>query len=201
MAIRVAVAGGCLLGAEMMAASLHQEDGLDVVIVVTGYDELVEAVARTDAKVALIDPERIDGDCTTAVTEVRKARPTCEVALSVDAPTAGFVDRVLRAGVLSVVPKSAGLRRLIESVRGVASGQVVIDPRLVPGAVSRGNPLTAREVDVLRLTASGASVKEMAGELHLSTGRIRNLASAAIKKLGARNRYDAMRIADGQGWL
>lgn len=184
-----------------MAASLHQEDGLDVVIVVTGYDELVEAVARTDAKVALIDPERIDGDCTTAVTEVRKARPTCEVALSVDAPTAGFVDRVLRAGVLSVVPKSAGLRRLIESVRGVASGQVVIDPRLVPGAVSRGNPLTAREVDVLRLTASGASVKEMAGELHLSTGRIRNLASAAIKKLGARNRYDAMRIADGQGWL
>ncbi|WNM34713.1 response regulator transcription factor [Streptomyces sp. Li-HN-5-11] len=184
-----------------MAESLNREEDFDVVARVSGYHRLIEVVERTDAEVALIDPERIDGDCLTTAGELRKVRPQCRVVLTVDAPTRTFVDRALRAGVLSIVPKSAGLRRLIESVRGVASGQVIMDPRLLSAAGAEGGPLTDREADVLRLTASGASVKEMAEELYLSAGTIRNLASAAIKKLDARNRYDAVRIATERCWI
>ncbi len=54
---------------------------------------------------------------------------------------------------------------------------------------------------MLRLTAGGATVKEIAGELYLASGTVRNLTSAAIKKLGGRNRFDAARIAVEQGWL
>lgn len=201
MASRVVIVGRSLLTVELMAESLNREEGLDVVTVVSEYHKLIEAVERTDAEVALIDPDRVDGDCVTAAVEIHKARPACGVALTVDAPTRAFVDRALRAGVLSIVPKSAGLRRLIESVRGVASGQVIMDPRLLPAAGGQGGPLTDREADVLRLTASGASVKEMTGELYLSAGTIRNLASAAIKKLDARNRYDAVRIASERCWI
>ncbi|MEU6551616.1 response regulator transcription factor [Streptomyces sp. NPDC046915] len=198
---RVAITGRSLLMVEMMAESLNREGDIDVVACVSGYHKLIEAVERTDADVALMDPDRMDGDCLTTTGELRKIRPLCGVVLTVETPTRTFVDRALRAGVLSIVPKSAGLRRLIESVRGAASGQVVMDPRLLSAAGAEGGPLTDREADVLRLTASGASVKEMAEELYLSTGTIRNLASAAIKKLDARNRYDAVRIATERCWI
>ncbi|WP_344388021.1 response regulator transcription factor [Streptomyces vastus] len=201
MASRIAIAGSALLTAELMAASLSREEGLEVVTVVSNYHKLVEVVERKEADVTLIDPDRVHGDCVAVACEIRKARPACGVALVVDAPTRTFVDQALRAGVLGIVPKTAGLRRLIDSVRGVASGQVVMDPQLLSVVGRQDGPLTDREADVLRLTASGASVKEMAGELYLTAGTIRNLASAAIKKLDARNRYDAVRIASERCWI
>ncbi|MFI6561171.1 LuxR C-terminal-related transcriptional regulator [Streptomyces sp. NPDC050534] len=202
MAIRVAIAGGALLVAELLAQSLGHERDLEVVSVVSRYHKLVEAVDHSGAQVALIDPDKIDGDWAAATGEIRKTLPTCGVALSVDTATRPLVNRALKAGALSVVPKSAGLRRLVESVRGVASGQLVMDPRLLSNAgAAECGPLTDREADVLRLTASGASVKEMEGQLYLSAGTIRNLASAAIKKLDARNRYDAVRIASERCWI
>lgn len=201
MASRVAVAGKSLLTAELMAESLSRTEDLDVVTVVSNFQKLVEVVERKDADAALIDPDRLHGDCVAAAWEIRKVRPVCGVALIVDAPTRTFVDQALGAGVLSIIPRTAGLRRLIDSVRGVASGQVVMDPQLLSAVGRQGGPLSDREADVLRLTASGASVKEMSGELYLSSGTIRNLASGAIKKLGARNRYDAVRIASEQCWI
>ncbi|CAL9510906.1 LuxR C-terminal-related transcriptional regulator [Streptomyces sp. enrichment culture] len=201
MASRIAVAGKSLLTAELMAESLSRAEDLDVVTVVSNFQKLVEVVERKDADAALIDPERLHGDCMAAACEIRKVRPLCGVALIVDAPTRTFVDQALGAGVLSIIPRSAGLRRLIDSVRGVASGQVVMDPQLLSAAGRQDGPLSDREADVLRLTASGASVKEMSGELYLSSGTIRNLASGAIKKLGARNRYDAVRIASERCWI
>jgi two-component system response regulator DesR len=201
MAIRVAIAGGALLVAELLAQSLGHERDIEVVSVVSRYHKLVEAVDHSGAQVALIDPDKIDGDWAAATGEIRKTLPTCGVALSVDTATRPFVNRALKAGALSVVPKSAGLRRLVESVRGVASGQLVMDPRLLSASGAECGPLTDREADVLRLTASGASVKEMEGQLYLSAGTIRNLASAAIKKLDARNRYDAVRIASERCWI
>ncbi|WP_326698889.1 response regulator transcription factor [Streptomyces sp. NBC_01754] len=184
-----------------MAESLGRAEDLEVVAVVDSCQALMEAVERTDADVALIDPDGFDAECVAAAGELRKSAPACGVALTVDVPTRTFVNRALKAGVLSVIPKSAGLRRLIESVRGVASGQVIMDPRMLLAVGGQGGPLSEREADVLRLTASGASVKEMSGELFLSAGTIRNLASAAIKKLDARNRYDAVRIASERCWI
>ncbi len=201
MAIRVAIAGGALLMAELLAQSFGHERDLEVVSVVSRYHKLVEAVEHSGAQVALIDPDKIDGDWAAATGEIRRTLPTCGVALSVDTATRPLVNRALKAGALSVIPKSAGLRRLVESVRGVASGQLVMDPRLLTASGAECGPLTDREADVLRLTASGASVKEMEGQLYLSAGTIRNLASAAIKKLDARNRYDAVRIASERCWI
>lgn len=201
MASRIVIAGRSLLTVELMADSLSRVQGLDVVAVVSNYCRLLEAVERKDAGVVLIDPERIEGDCLGVTSEIRRTRPACGVALTVDAPTRIFVERALRAGVLSITPKSAGLQRLIEAVRAAAVGQVFMDPRLLSVAGGQGCPLTEREAEVLRLTASGASVKEMAEKLYLSAGTIRNLASAAIKKLEARNRYDAVRIASERSWI
>ena len=63
------------------------------------------------------------------------------------------------------------------------------------------NPMTPREADVLRLAAAGAPTVEIARQLCLTTGTVRNHISAIITKAGARNRVDVIRIADRCGWL
>ncbi|MFF9349094.1 DNA-binding response regulator [Streptomyces sp. NPDC014734] len=194
------ITGKSQLTLELLAESLSREAGLRVVAVTGDFGSFIAAVAKAAPTVALVDAERLDEDTVALAAEVRRTRPTCGVALTVDTPARVRIDRALAAGVLSIVPKSAGLRSLVESVRGVAAGHMVMDPGLLAGSASCG-PLTEREADVLRLTASGASAKEMSECLYLSTGTIRNLASTAIKKLEARNRHDAVRIASERCWI
>jgi two-component system response regulator DesR len=77
-----------------------------------------------------------------------------------------------------------------------------LDPDLAFAALDAPvNPMTARETDVLRLAAAGAPTAEIARQLCLTTGTVRNHISAIITKAGARNRIDAIRIADRCGWL
>ena len=78
----------------------------------------------------------------------------------------------------------------------------MVDPALAADSLAQGDsPLTDRETDVLGLARTGGSVAEIARTLHLSEGTVRNHLSAAIGKTGARNRADAARIADQNGWL
>jgi two-component system response regulator DesR len=83
----------------------------------------------------------------------------------------------------------------------VYAGGRSIDPELAAEAWSDGDPLTDRERQVLRLAADGRSGPEIAAELHLSEGTVRNYLSEAISKVGGRNRVDAARIARTKGWL
>jgi two-component system, NarL family, response regulator DesR len=82
------------------------------------------------------------------------------------------------------------------------AGERVVDPVLAAATIASGtSPLTARERDVLVAARPGATVAEIAGMLLLSEGTVRNYLSAAIAKTGARNRVEAVRTADEQGWL
>jgi two-component system response regulator DesR len=84
----------------------------------------------------------------------------------------------------------------------VLAGQRVIDPDLAAAALAEGsNPLTPRERSVLSAADTGASIAELATALHLSEGTVRNHLSACIHKTGARNRADAVRLAQRKGWL
>jgi len=91
---------------------------------------------------------------------------------------------------------------LATAVRRVMAGERVLDPALAAAALSEGpNPLTERERDVLAASADGASIAEIARQLHLSEGTVRNYLSEAIQKLEARNRIEAARLAQQKGWL
>ena len=81
------------------------------------------------------------------------------------------------------------------------AGGRAVDAELAAEAWGEGDPLTERERQVLRLAADGRSGAEIAGELHLSEGTVRNYLSEAISKVGGRNRVDAARIARQKGWL
>ena len=114
---------------------------------------------------------------------------------------AGFLRRALDAGVSGYLLKDAPAEDLAEALRKVHLGGRAIDPQLALEAWSEADPLNDRERQVLRLAGEGLSAGEIAGQLNLSQGTVRNYLSEAIGKLGVGNRIEAYRLARQKGWL
>ncbi|MEV6760349.1 response regulator transcription factor [Streptomyces sp. NPDC051105] len=114
----------------------------------------------------------------------------------------GLLKRAADAGALGYVDKEGAPERLVEAIRRASEGERFVDDSLGFGFLKAAEiPLTRRELSVLELAAGGASIAEIAGSLHLSHGTVRNYMAAITRKTGARNRVDAIRISQGEGWL
>jgi two-component system response regulator DesR len=114
---------------------------------------------------------------------------------------AGYLRRALDAGVAGYLLKDAPAEQLADAVRKVHRGGRVVDPQLAVQAWTEADPLNEREREVLRLAGSGLTAAEIATQLHLSRGTVRNYLSEAIGKLNAGNRIEAYRLARQKGWL
>jgi len=114
---------------------------------------------------------------------------------------AGFLRRALDAGVSGYLLKDAPAEDLAEALRKVHRGGRAIDPQLALDAWSDADPLNDRERQVLRLAGEGRSAGDIAAQLNLSHGTVRNYLSEAIGKLGVGNRIEAYRMARQKGWL
>jgi two-component system response regulator DesR len=114
----------------------------------------------------------------------------------------GYLRRALDAGARGYLLKDRPASELAEAVRRVHSGLRAIDPELAAEAwTADADPLSDRERQILQRAGDGRSSAEIAAELRLSEGTVRNYLSEAIAKLGATNRVDAARIARTRGWL
>lgn len=130
----------------------------------------------------------------------RQALPVKVVIVTTFA-RAGFLRRALDAGVSGYLLKDAPAEDLAEALRQVQRGGRAIDPQLALEAWSEADPLNDRERQVLRLAGEGRSAGEIAAQLRLSPGTVRNYLSEAIGKLGVGNRIEAYRLARQKGWL
>jgi two-component system response regulator DesR len=114
----------------------------------------------------------------------------------------GYLRRALDAGARGYLLKERPASELAEAIRRVHAGLRAVDPALAAEAWSAdADPLSDRERSILQRAADGRSSAEIAAELRLSEGTVRNYLSEAIAKLGAANRIDAARIARTRGWL
>ena len=114
----------------------------------------------------------------------------------------GYLRRALDAGARGYLLKERPASELAEAIRKVHAGLRAVDPALAAEAWSAdADPLTDRERAILQRAGDGRSSAEIAAELRLSEGTVRNYLSEAIAKLGAANRTDAARIARAKGWL
>jgi len=113
----------------------------------------------------------------------------------------GYLRRALDAGVVGYLLKDAPAEQLADAIRTVHRGGRVIDPQLALEAWGESDPLNERERQVLRLAGEGRSAAEIAVQLSLSHGTVRNYLSEAISKLSAGNRIEAYRLARQKGWL
>lgn len=198
--IRVLIADDEQMLRTALASLLDLEDDLAVIAQVdNGQAVLDDGIVGADVYVLDLEMPRLDGldtakallahDPGTAIVMItRHARP-------------GVLRAALAAGVRGFVPKYTPAEELASVIRQVHAGQRYVASELAVTALGFDCPLTDRELDVLRLTATGHTVQEIAQTLHLAGGTVRNYLSDAITKLGAANRHAAAREARERGWI
>jgi two-component system response regulator DesR len=187
---------------DTLVAVLNLEDDIEVVGAVTDGDAIVPTVMGTRPDVAVVDIDLPGTDGLTAAAWLREQCPDCKVLILTVLGQPENLRRALAAHVAGFLFKETSAADLASAVRRVAAGQRVIDPQLALAALETpDNPLAPREAEVLRRFADGAGPAEIAADLHLSYGTVRNYLASAVTKLGARNRVDAVRIAATAGWI
>lgn len=200
--IRVLVADDQALVRGAFVALLGLEPDIEVVAEVARGEDVLPAARRTAPDVALLDVQMPGGDGIAAAAALRAQLPSCRVIVVTTFGRPGYLARALAAGASGFVVKDASPEQLVDAVRRVHAGLRTVDSGLAMESLSSGaSPLTAREHDVLRAAAGGGTVADVARELHLSAGTVRNHLSSAIGKTGARTRAEAARTAEDRGWL
>jgi two-component system, NarL family, response regulator DesR len=185
-----------------LVALLELEGDIQVVATVATGEEVVPTALRLRPAVALLDIELPGMDGLRAAAALRKVLPSCRVLMLTTFGRVGYLRRAMTAGVSGFLLKDAPSAELAHAIRRVMAGERVVDPGLALTALSAGdNPLTAREREVLAAAVDGATLADIAAQLDLSEGTVRNHMSVAIQKLGCRNRIEAARLAEKKGWL
>ncbi|MFH9264689.1 MULTISPECIES: DNA-binding response regulator [unclassified Streptomyces] len=200
--IRVLLAEDVPLIRQALTALLSQEPDIDIVEAVDNGDLIVPVALRTLPDVAVLDIDLPGTDGITAAQDLRRDLPSCRTLLLTSVARPEHLRRALAAKVFGIIRKDAPTSRLAEDIRQVAQGRRVLDPELAIASASvMDNPLTPREVAVLRLTARGESTRDVAAQLYISVGTVRNHLASVVAKTQARSRVDAVRIATEAGWL
>ena len=185
-----------------LAALLNLEPDLEVVAEVARGDQVVATARDVAPDVAMLDVEMPGLDGLAAAAALRSEVPSCKVMIVTTFGRAGYLRRAMEAGALGFVVKDAPAEQLADAVRRVSHGERVVDPALAAATLAGGaSPLTARERDALVAARDGATIADIAKLLFLSEGTVRNYLSSAISKTGTRNRVEALRVAEDNGWL
>jgi two-component system response regulator DesR len=199
--VNIAVLGRHYLILDAMAVALKLVPDFDAVAIVSTGKGAASTFMRVRPTVAVVGEGETEHTMLQSIASVRQLLPPCGIALLAGVPSSGFVRRAVAAGALSVVSNQARLPHLMDAIRGVATGCLTIDSALLDEPVLDRCTLTEREREILSMTEGGASTKEIAKDLHLAAGTVRNLTSGLMNRFGGRSRFDTARIAREQGRL
>jgi len=200
--IRVLLAEDQAMVRGALAALLGREKDIEVVAEVAQGNAVVEAALSSQPDVALLDIEMPGGSGLDAAQRLRTALPSCRVVILTTFGRSGYLRRAMESGAVGFLVKDAPAEALARALRRVVNGERVVDPELALLALSEGNnPLTNQERKVLAQALPGISITEIARQLSLSEGTVRNHLSAAMQKVGAHNRMEAAHLAEQKGWL
>lgn len=200
--IRVLLAEDQAMVRGALATLLGLEDDIAVVAELASGDEVAGVAAELQPDVALLDIEMPGASGLEAAEALYRTQPGCRVLILTTFGRPGYLRRAMQAGAAGFLLKDAPAHELAAAIRRAVAGERIVDPGLAAAALSQGeSPLTPRETEVLASARTHATVAELASALHLSPGTVRNHISAAIGKLHARSRGEAMRRAEEQGWL
>lgn len=184
-----------------LEALLALEPDIEVVASADNGLTAVELALSTKPDVCLLDLEMPGADGLEAAGMIL-AKIATRVIIVTRHARPGVLRRALTARVSGFVPKSTPAEELADVIRDVVAGKRYIDPEIAATALTAERcPLTERELDVLRLSRSSAPVQQIAQQLHLAPGTVRNYLSAAMAKLDATSRHDAAEKAWQQGWI
>ncbi|MGA8761266.1 MAG: response regulator transcription factor [Candidatus Sulfotelmatobacter sp.] len=199
--IRVVLAEDQSMVLGALAALLEIEGDISVVAQARNGKEALDAVLLHKPDVFITDIEMPLMTGLDVAAELKRRRTGTRVVIVTTFARAGYLRRALEAGASGYLLKDMRAEELAEAVRRVRQGLRVIHPELATEAWGEIDPLTDRERQVLRLAGEGTPSGDIAAQLNLSEGTVRNYLSEAISKLGAANRVEAARIARTKGWM
>ncbi|MEJ2359419.1 MAG: response regulator transcription factor [Deinococcales bacterium] len=199
--IRVVLAEDQAMVLGALAALLEYEGDIQVVAQAADGTAALEAVTELRPDVLVTDIEMPSMTGLELAAAVRRRNPAVRVVVLTTFARPGYLRQALDAGANAYLLKAAQADELAVAIRRVHAGGTVVDPKLAAEAWGEPDPLTLRERQVLRLAGQGRTGAQIATELGLTEGTVRNYLSEAISKLGAANRVDAARIALERGWL
>lgn len=178
-------------------------DDIELIAALRRAEEIVPAARALKPDVAVIAAAFPGHDGISIALALHAALPGCRCAILSAGHRLRDVRRAAAAQIHDFLVHDCSPESIVAAIRDLATGKKVVHSGLSSGHAPAGTacPLTTREADALRLAAQGATTVEIAKDLCLSAGTVRNYLSRAITKVGARNRVDAIRIADYSGWL
>ncbi len=185
-----------------LATLLSLEPDIEVVAQVARGDEVVAAALRAHPDIALLDIEMPGATGLEAAESLAAELPECRILILTTFGRPGYLRRAMEGGAAGFLLKDAPASELAAAIRRALAGDRIVDPGLAAAALSQGEcPLTPREHEVLSASREYATVAELAQALYLSHGTVRNHLSSVMQKLDARNRAEAVKIAEENGWF
>ena len=186
-----------MLGA--LGSLLDLEEDMEVVGKASNGEEAIELVEKLQPDICIMDIEMPLKSGLDAA-EILKDQP-CKIIILTTFARSGYFERARKAGVSGYLLKDSPSEDLATSIRIIRDGRRIYAPELVDLAYADENPLTERESQVMELIAQGRSTKEIAKELFITTGTVRNYISTILDKLEVGNRIEAISRFKEKGWF
>ncbi|MFS0726903.1 response regulator [Paenibacillus sp. 1P07SE] len=186
-----------LLGA--LASLLDLEEDMEVVGKAGNGAEAVTLVRELEPDVCIMDIEMPLKTGLDAAEELKGAG--CKVVILTTFARSGYFERAVKADVHGYLLKDSPSEELAASIRNIMAGRRIYASELVDEGFSEENPLTSREKEVLALIAGGKNTREIASEMFITTGTVRNYISVILDKLNVSNRIEAITRFKEKGWF
>jgi DNA-binding NarL/FixJ family response regulator len=217
MTIRVLLVDDQALFREGLGTLLSVHKDIQVVGGAGDGREAVEVAARVRPDVVLMDVRMPVLDGVRATHLLAKEQPRCKVIVLTTFDDDEYIFDALRVGAVGYLLKDVASAQLVEAIRAAARGESILQPSVAAKVIAEFSrvssmvqsaqmeqlvePLSEREGEILSLIAQGASNKEIAGQLFIAEGTVKNHVTNILGKLGVRDRTQAALKARELGLL
>lgn len=199
--IRIIIAEDQRMLRGALGALLDLEDDIEVVGQAENGEEALKLIETLQPDVSIMDIEMPIQSGLDVAEALQKNKSLCKVMIVTTFARPGYFERAMKANVHGYLLKDSPSEDLAAAIRNVMKGKREISPELMFGLWQERNPLTDREKEVLLLAREGKTANEIAKELYLSAGTVRNYISDVLTKLQAKNRIEAIAVAEEKGWI
>ena len=186
---------------DAMSTLLSMEDSVESVLQAKNGKEAIDLISTNDIDVAILDVEMPEVTGLDVLEYIRSNNIHCKVVIVTTFKRMGYFERAIKNNVDAYVLKDRSIDELMKTINNVLAGHKEYSPELMENIFNSHNPLTNQEKIILLKIKEGLSNKEIANELFLSEGTIRNYISNILTKLNCKNRTEAVKKSTEEGWL
>ena len=186
---------------DAMATLLSMQDSVESVLQAKNGKEAIDLISTNDIDVAILDVEMPEVTGLDVLEYIRSNNIHCKVVIVTTFKRMGYFERAIKNNVDAYVLKDRSIDELMKTINNVLAGHKEYSPELMENIFNSHNPFTNQEKIILLKIKEGLSNKEIANELFLSEGTIRNYISNILTKLNCKNRTEAVKKSTEEGWL